>query len=504
MRRAEIRLLEGGKVGDTRVVIEIFEGPKFKIDTIDFVGNAFVDDGVLKTKIESRRGYSRPARRPSVRRRAWRTTSGPLYKYYQDNGYFDVRITAITKPPASNSAMEQIRLHHLRGGCSTRSRRSSLKGTSSSPRPSSAKACQLKPGDPFNEIGPRHRLPGPSATGYWGIGCIDTKIEKDQPVTDEPGFVRVIYRIEEGSPYILGQIIVKGNARTKDKVVRREALMAGLLPGEILDMNRIDTFRRRLGSTGYFSAQPGGPAGAPGGTKGIDIQIINRRSGDKPFGEDVLINPNGVNLTRMQSPEQDPPPAMPPLELPPAMPPLEVPSTPVQVPGTTPPGSAPPATGNPVLEGATPFGAGGQFDPEPNTVPALAAGPPPVDPASRTSRASNPGSPQPGAKEPSPPNNNMNERRPRPSGSCSPGRSYADIVTNVDEAPTGRLMFGFGASSFGGLSGTAILHESNFDIWAIPRSFSELRSGRAFRGAGQELRISLSPGTLMQQYVVSS
>ncbi len=493
--KAEIRLLEGGKFGDTKVVIEIFEGPKFKIESIDFVGNTFVDDGVLATKIESRRGYFGllGAKR---QKEGLENDKRALYKYYQDNGYFDVRITAITKP-GKQLGMEQI-VFTISEGAQYKVKEILIEGNKQLPEAKLREGMLLKPGDPFNEI-VRDIDYRTLSTKYWGIGCIDTKIEKDQPVTDEPGFVRVIYRIEEGNPYILGQLIVRGNARTKDKVVRREALMAGLLPGEILDMNRIDTFKRRLGSTGYFTAQPGGPGGAPGGSKGIDIQIINRRSGDKPFGEDVLIGSNGIDLTRMQSPEQDPPPAMPPLELPPAMPPLEVPSTPVQVPGPTAPGSTPPATGNPGLEGATPFGAGGQFDPEPNTVPP-GAGPPPSTPPP-VFPPSNPGAFNP-VQEPSLPNNNMNDVGPDRQEPF-PGRSYADIVTNVDEAPTGRLMFGFGASSFGGLSGNLIFHESNFDLFAIPRSFSELTSGRAFRGAGQELRISLSPGTLMQQYVVS-
>ena len=84
-----------------------------------------------------------------------------------------------------------------------------------------------------------------------------------------------------------------------------------------------------------------------------------------------------------------------------------------------------------------------------------------------------------------------------------PNRSFADIVTSLDEAPTGRIMFGVGASSFGGLNGNVILHESNFDLFAVPRSWSELTSGRAFRGAGQEFRIELSPGTLINRYVIS-
>jgi outer membrane protein insertion porin family len=491
--KAEVRLLEGGKVGDTRVVIEIFEGPKFKIDSIDFVGNTFVDDGVLATKIESRRGYFGllGAKR---QKEGLENDKRALYKYYQDNGYFDVHVSAVSRP-GKDLGQEQI-VFTISEGAQYKVKDIVIEGNKQITEAKLREGMMLKPGDPFNEA-VRDLDYKTLSTKYWAIGCIETNIVKDQPVTDEPGYVRVVYRIEEGNSYILGQLIVRGNARTKDKVVRREALMAGLLPGEILDQNRIDTFKRRLGSTGYFTPQPNAPGTK--GTKGIDIQIINKRSGDKPFGEDVLTNPNGLNLTRMQSPEQENPPAIPPIDVPPAMPPLEPQSSPLPGPASTPVTPATPATGTPGPQGAIPFGSDGIFDPVPNTVPPNLGTPPQTPPPVFPQRP--PGALNP-AQEPSLPNNNMNDVGPDRQEPF-PGRSYADIVANVDEAATGRLMFGVGASSFGGLSGTAILHESNFDIWAIPRSFSELTSGRAFRGAGQELRISLSPGTLMQQYIVS-
>ena len=485
--KAEVRLLEGGKVGDTKVVIEIFEGPKFKIGTIDFVGNSFVEDGVLKTKIESRRGIfgTLGAKR---QKDGLENDKRALIKYYQDNGFFDVRVSATTRP--GKALGEEEITFTISEGDQYKVRKILIEGNKQLAEAQLREGFLMKPGQPYNE-GMRDLDFKTLLSKYWAIGCIKTKVEKDQPITDEPGQIDVVYRIEEGSPYYLGQFIVRGNGRTKDKVVRREALMAGLLPGELLDLNRMETFKKRLGATGYF-------VGNPQMGKAIDVQVINERSGDKPFGEDVLTDPNGLNLTRMQSPEPD----VPQFPDPPAIPPIDVPPDPGP-PGLPPAGQAP-AAGNVGPEGAMPFGAGGQFDPAPNTVPRPAgpppvfppSGPPPVFPPRR-----NPGALDP-TQEPSLPNNNMNDVGPDRQEPF-PGRSFADIVTNVDEAPTGRLMFGVGASSFGGLSGTAILHESNFDIWAIPRSFSELTSGRAFRGAGQEFRLELSPGTLINRYTLS-
>ena len=68
-----------------------------------------------------------------------------------------------------------------------------------------------------------------------------------------------------------------------------------------------------------------------------------------------------------------------------------------------------------------------------------------------------------------------------------PNRSFADIVTSIEEAPTGAFMIGVGANSFQGLIGNLQIFEKNFDITNFPRSFSDIVNGHAFRGGGQSL-----------------
>ena len=64
-------------------------------------------------------------------------------------------------------------------------------------------------------------------------------------------------------------------------------------------------------------------------------------------------------------------------------------------------------------------------------------------------------------------------------------------------------MFGVGANSNSGLTGSIVLNERNFDITRLPTSWDDLWSGRAFRGAGQEFRVEAMPGTVFQRYTVS-
>jgi outer membrane protein insertion porin family len=82
-----------------------------------------------------------------------------------------------------------------------------------------------------------------------------------------------------------------------------------------------------------------------------------------------------------------------------------------------------------------------------------------------------------------------------------PGQKDAQV--SIIEGKTGMVMLGAGISSDAGVIGQVVFEQRNFDISDPPRSFADFITGKAFRGAGQTLRISLQPGTELSQYSVS-
>lgn len=84
-----------------------------------------------------------------------------------------------------------------------------------------------------------------------------------------------------------------------------------------------------------------------------------------------------------------------------------------------------------------------------------------------------------------------------------PTSEFQDIRVRVQEAQTGQLMLGAGVNSNSGFGGSLVINERNFDLFAIPLSWSDIREGRAFRGAGQDLRIEAIPGNLVHRYSVT-
>ena len=269
--RAEVKLLEGGKAGDTKVVFQIFEGPKFKVGSIEFVGNTFVSDAVLQTRITSKTAtlgiiggtYQRDLIDEDRRK---------LMEYYQSNGFLDVDVRVHAR--SGSSLGDQHVQFVISEGVRFKVRNVVFEGNKQIATEKLRKDLKLHSGETFND-GLREADRKSIEIQYFEIGCIDTKVMPEPKVTEQPGVVDLIYKIEEGRPYILGEIIVKGNARTKDKVVRREAIMAGLLPGEPLRLNRLDLFKQRLVNQQYWVQDP--QMGRP-----MDIRPTNKRAGDRP------------------------------------------------------------------------------------------------------------------------------------------------------------------------------------------------------------------------------
>jgi len=83
----------------------------------------------------------------------------------------------------------------------------------------------------------------------------------------------------------------------------------------------------------------------------------------------------------------------------------------------------------------------------------------------------------------------------------SPGQRDAQV--NIIEGKTGMVMVGAGVSTDSGVIGQFTFEQRNFDISDRPKSLADFITGKAFRGAGQTLRISLMPGTVVSQYSVS-
>jgi outer membrane protein insertion porin family len=487
--KAEVRLLKGGDPGDREVVMDIFEGPRYKVGSIDFVGNRFVSDAILRAKLASRKPLFGISLLGHYEKDGYDEDAQSLSKYYEGNGFLEVRVRPVVR--AGKDLGQRDVTFVIDEGRRFKVRNIVFDGNQVFTNAVLKTELKMHSGQ-FWSDSVKAADQESVRNKYFSKGFIDAVVQVDYKPTDQPDVVDLNYKIDEGRQYVLGELIVKGNQRTQDRVVRREANYSALLPGELLDSRKLDAFKKRLGNTGYFQSNP--QKGAP-----VDVKIINKRSFDKPFG-DTLVDPSGVNFARFQSPE-DP---VKPLDEPP----------PIDPPVIAPGGAAP----------VEPFGSGAssRFNPPPDTLPSVAP-PTPLPGAFTAPGVGTNGRPLrkgPGSNMPDGPAGSAFDRsNPTGAGAGFPqaniapnitdrqepftaNRAYADVLASVEEAPTASFIAGAGASSFGGLYGSVSFTENNFNALAFPRSFDDIRQQRAFRGAGQQFSVELSPGTLINYYSV--
>src|SRR5437764_11717511 len=119
------------------------------------------------------------------------------------------------------------------------------------------------------------------ADAYGSGGYVDLQVTL-QGIPAGQGRIDEHYQIQEGGPSFVQRINIVGNTRTKDKVIRREVLIA---PGDILNSVRVETTKKRLDNLGYFEKVETYPEDTGvAGRKDLTIQVQEKRTGSLNFG----------------------------------------------------------------------------------------------------------------------------------------------------------------------------------------------------------------------------
>ncbi len=86
--------------------------------------------------------------------------------------------------------------------------------------------------------------------GFYGDrGYVDTRVRPLMVPDLDERRVDVSFRVTEGELVRLRNIDIRGNSRTRDKVIRRELVVE---PGEVYNRTRVERSERRLRNLGYF------------------------------------------------------------------------------------------------------------------------------------------------------------------------------------------------------------------------------------------------------------
>jgi outer membrane protein assembly factor BamA len=203
---ASVTLLEGGNPGDTKVVIEIFEGPKVKVNTIIFEGNHFASGDQLRIKIVART----PIRASSAQGHidTLDQLRRKLIEYYRSQGFFEAKVTPVTRPSADPGKIDLTFV--VSEGTRYKVRNVVVEGNTKLKTEKLREDLELHSGKPFMEA-VREADKNRMLIKYGEIGFIDTQIACKPRFTDQPGVVDLVYKIKEGGPLFSSEGKVRAN-----------------------------------------------------------------------------------------------------------------------------------------------------------------------------------------------------------------------------------------------------------------------------------------------------
>lgn len=272
--------------GRGTVTFEIKESPKVKIERVEFIGASAVSEKKLRKVLKTRKRWML----------SWLTGSGVykadefemdrerLAEYYRNLGYIDFEIKDVElERPTPRTMIVKI---HIFEGTPYKVGAVTFSGTTMFPTNEVDEMLKLKVGATFTPEDLRKDI-GRVEDFYGSKGHIDVTPSSGQlrvikvPNT-EKGTMDLEYRIQEGQKSYIEKIEIRGNTKTKDRVIRRELAVA---PGEVFDMVRVKISEQRLQGLQYFDKVDSRPEATDiPNRKNLVIGVEEKNTGNLSLG----------------------------------------------------------------------------------------------------------------------------------------------------------------------------------------------------------------------------
>jgi len=265
--------------GTSRIVYTVNEGVKGAVRSVKFEGNVHFSDVTLRKQMKTKGKtmiafIDKSGRLDEVQ---LQQDIDSVKEFYQNHGYVDVEVKDVRTEHVSGPIVIKIQIVE---GQLYHTGKITFSGYKMTSEDKLRAILKMKEGGVYSPKG-LHDDAKAIADAYGTGGYVDLVVLPEGSPAG-PGRIDVHYKIEEGNRSFVQRINVIGNTRTKDKVIRREVLIA---PGDVFNTVRVEVTKKRLDNLGYFAKVETYPedTGVPG-RKDLTIQVEEKRTGSLSFG----------------------------------------------------------------------------------------------------------------------------------------------------------------------------------------------------------------------------
>jgi outer membrane protein insertion porin family len=287
--------------GRGTATFEITENPKVKIIKVEFAGAHAFTERKLRKVIKTRKHWMF----------SWLTGSGhlkdeqfeedreKLAEYYRDHGYIDFEIRNVEfLNPTPNKMVVRFTIYEGRqykvGAVKfTGNKIFSTGAITNGIRTVYNHRVKLGPnglpmdvGDNFTPKGLTKDIEAVEdlygSKGYIDVSSSSRNLVVLKIPNTETGTMDLEFKIDEGQKSYVEKVEIRGNSKTKDKVIRREL---AVIPGETFDMVRVKLSKSRLQGLNYFEkvdARPE-PTDVPN-RKNLVVAVDEKNTGNMTVG----------------------------------------------------------------------------------------------------------------------------------------------------------------------------------------------------------------------------
>ncbi len=279
---------------ERRVIYQVVEGPRVRVRKILFEGNVSYAPYRLKKEVKTKE-YIWIFRTGEFDSERAEHDCADLRNFYRNEGYLDAQVSYRIETSEDRRDLmlvfvidEGIRYHV-----------ESLKVVGNTVFDSDGILVPLKiqPGSPYVNEWVKADTKYVE-TEYGKIGYIDARCNPEWVYSDTKGLIRVTLQIKEGGQFHIGRIVVRGNEKTQDKVVRRELRF---YPEELYDTTKTKTAEQRLMETRLFNEATITPVGDAEGVRDALVKVDETETTTFLIGVGVTSNDGVVGSLSVEN-----------------------------------------------------------------------------------------------------------------------------------------------------------------------------------------------------------